>query len=142
MLGGSVGMTPSEKAPPKVRGPLHKADSRQGAAFGLGVLKRRLNNGDQKASEPATVGGRYVNGATAKMARLTRRYKVGCSEPASESGRYMRVGHRGNHKGARDSPRPLHFKEKRKADPSLRRPRTENVRRKKRPAAVRDDKFF
>src|SRR5258707_15845810 len=76
------------------------------------------------------------------MARLTRRYKVGCSEPASESGRYMRVGHRGNHKGARDSPRPLHFKEKREADPSLRRPRTENVRRKKRPAAVRDDKFF
>src|SRR5258707_13142755 len=77
MLGGSVGMTPSEKAPPKVRGPLHKADSRRGAAFGLGVLKRRLNNGDQKASEPATVGGRYVHRATAKMARLTRRYQGG-----------------------------------------------------------------
>src|SRR5260370_36084924 len=83
-------MTLSEKAPPKVRGPLHKADSRQGAAFGLGVLKRRLNNSDQKASEPASESGRYVKRATAKMARLTRRYKVGCLEPASESGRYMR----------------------------------------------------
>src|SRR5258707_14955677 len=51
------------------------------------------------------------------MARLTRRYKVGCSEPASESGRYMRVGHRGNHKGARDSPRPLHLRRREKQIP-------------------------
>src|SRR5260370_16083526 len=31
---------------------------------------------------------------------------------------------------------------KTKADPSLRRPRTTDVRKKKRPAAVREDKFF
>ena len=78
--------------------PLHWADSRQGAAFGLGVVERHPNNGDQKASEPATVGGRYVNGATAKVARLTRRYQGGMlgargtgettKAPATVRGRY------------------------------------------------------
>jgi hypothetical protein len=78
LLAGSVGMTLSEKAPATVRGryirQIHgKVRPSAWACPSLrqDKLKRRLNNGDQKASEPATVGGRYVNRATAKMARLT-----------------------------------------------------------------------